>query len=136
MELKVIKPFHGKVENRDMNKGDMLHSNDVERINALVGGGYCVIVSLSDNDANENDNNADSINADTGNDNYTKGVVAHNGSVYSLETLKAAFAHIGVNIAPNAKEKGVANAIGKLTAEQLEAFNEYLNENDNNNTQE
>lgn len=57
MELKVIKPFHGKVEDRDMNKGDMLHSDDVERINALVGGGYCVIVSLSDNDANENDNN-------------------------------------------------------------------------------
>lgn len=136
MELKVIKPFHGKVENRDMNKDDMLHSDDVERINALVGGGYCVIVSLSDNDTNENDNNADSINADTGNDNYTKGVVAHNGSVYSLETLKAAFAHIGVSIAPNAKEKGVANAIGKLTAEQLEAFNEYLNENDNNDIQE
>lgn len=131
MELKVIKPFHGKVENRDMNKGDMLHSDDVERINALVGRGYCVIVSLSDNDTNENDNNADSINAD-----ITKGVVAHNGSIYSLETLKAAFAHIGVSIAPNAKEKGVANAIGKLTAEQLEAFNEYLNENDNNDIQE
>lgn len=136
MELKVIKPFHGKVEDRDMNKGDMLHSNDVERINALVGGGYCVIVSLSDNETNENDNNADNTFANIDYANVEKGVVAHNGSIYSLETLKAAFAHIGVSIAPNAKEKGVANAIGKLTAEQLEAFNEYLNENDNNNTQE
>lgn len=135
MELKVIKPFHGKVEDKVMDKGELIHSADVERINALVGGGFCAIVSLSDA-PNENDNNADSINADTGNANYEKGVVAHNGSIYSLETLKSAFAHIGVSIAPNAKEKGVANAIGKLTAEQLEAFNEYLNENDNNDIQE
>lgn len=56
MELKVIKPFHGKVENKVMNKGDLVHSTDVERINALVGGGFCVIVSLSDT-PNENDNN-------------------------------------------------------------------------------
>lgn len=48
MELKVIKPFHGKEENKVMDKGDVVHSTDVERINALVGGGYCVITSLSD----------------------------------------------------------------------------------------
>lgn len=56
MELKVIKPFHGKVENKVMNKGDLVHSTDVERINALVGGGFCAIVSLSDT-PNENDKN-------------------------------------------------------------------------------
>lgn len=61
MELKVIKPFHGKVENKVMNKGDLVHSTDVERINALVGGGYCVIVSLSDpeSDPKPNDDNSD-----------------------------------------------------------------------------
>lgn len=48
MELKVIKQFHGKVEDKVMNIGDMVHSTNVERINALVGGGYCVIVSLSE----------------------------------------------------------------------------------------
>ncbi len=61
MELKVIKPFHGKVENKVMDKGDLVHSTDVERINALVGGGYCVIVSLTDpgpdTDPNENEKN-------------------------------------------------------------------------------
>lgn len=43
MELKVIKPFHGKVEDKDMGEGDLVHSTDVERINALVG---VAIVSL------------------------------------------------------------------------------------------
>lgn len=61
MELKVIKPFHGKVENKDMGEGDLVHSTDVERINALVGGGFCVIVSLTDpepnTDPNENEKN-------------------------------------------------------------------------------
>ena len=92
MELKVIKPFHGKVENKVMNKGDLVHSTDVERINALVGGGFCVIVSLSD-------------------------------------TL------IGVSLASNVKERGVANALGKLTEEQAQKLAEYLNENDNNITE-
>lgn len=40
MELKVIKPFHGKVEDKVMDKGELIHSADVERINALVGGGF------------------------------------------------------------------------------------------------
>ena len=62
MELKVIKPFHGKVEDKVMNIGDMVCSADVERINALVGGGYCVIVSLTDTDT-EGDN--DKVNDKT-----------------------------------------------------------------------
>lgn len=51
MELKVIKPFRGKEENKVMDKGELIHSTNVERINALVGGGYCVIISLSDPEA-------------------------------------------------------------------------------------
>ena len=69
MELKVIKPFHGKVENKVMDKGDLVHSTDVERINALVGGGYCVIVSLTDPDDGED--TGDKGNADV-NDKTTK----------------------------------------------------------------
>ena len=134
MELKVIKPFHGKVENKVMNKGDLVHSTDVERINALVGGGFCAIVSLSDV-PNENDNNANDDNAPKDDANITKGSVVFNGTVYQLETLKEGLALIGVSLASNVKERGVSNALGKLTEEQAQKLAEYLNENDNNVTE-
>lgn len=130
MELKVIKPFHGKVENKVMNKGDLVHSTDVERINALVGGGFCAIVSLSDT-PNENDNN----NAHKDDANVVKGVVDYNGKVYPLDTLKEGLTLIGVSLASNAKERGVAKALGNLTEEQAQKLAEYLNENDNNITE-
>ena len=129
MELKVIKPFHGKVEDKVMDKGELIHSADVERINALVGGGFCAIVSLSDA-PNENDNNANDDNA-----NITKGSVVFNGTAYQLETLKEGLALIGVSLASNVKERGVSNALGKLTEEQAQKLAEYLNENDNNVTE-
>lgn len=134
MELKVIKPFHGKVENKDMNKGDLVHSTDVERTNALVGGGFCVIVSLSDT-PNENDNNANDDNAHKDDANVVKGFVDYNGKVYPLDTLKEGLTLIGVSLASNVKERGVANAFGKLTEEQAQKLAEYLNENDNNITE-
>lgn len=129
MELKVIKPFHGKVEDKVMDKGELIHSADVERINALVGGGFCAIVSLSDA-PNENDNNANDDDA-----NITKGSVVFNGTAYQLETLKEGLALIGVSLASNVKERGVSNALGKLTEEQAQKLAEYLNENDNNVTE-
>ena len=131
MELKVIKPFHGKVENKVMNKGDLVHSTDVERINALVSGGFCAIVSLSDA-PNENDNNANDDNAPKDDANITKDSVVFNGTAYQLETLKEGLALIGVSLASNVKERGVSNALGKLTEEQAQKLAEYLNENDNN----
>ena len=134
MELKVIKPFHGKVEDKVMNIGDMVCSTDVERINALVGGGYCAIVSLSDT-PNENDNNANDDNALKDNADVVKGVVDFNGKVYPLDTLKEGLTLIGVSLASNVKERGVANALGKLTEEQAQKLAEYLNENDNNITE-
>lgn len=134
MELKVIKPFHGKVENKDMNEGDLVHSTDVERINALVGGGYCAIVSLSDT-PNENENIDDDNNANKDDANVVKGFISYNGKVCPTDTLKAGLAHIGVSVAPNAKDRGVANALGRLTDEQAQQLTEYLNENDNNITE-
>ena len=134
MELKVIKPFHGKVEDKVMDKGELIHSADVERINALVGGGFCAIVSLSDA-PNENDNNANDDNAHKDDANVVKGVVDFNGKVYPLDTLKEGLTLIGVNLASNVKERGVANALGKLTEEQAQKLAEYLNENDNNITE-
>ena len=50
----------------------MIHSTDVERINALVGGGFCAIVSLSDA-PNENDNNAKGMDCRTHSRNHTLG---------------------------------------------------------------
>lgn len=134
MELKVIKPFHGKVENKVMNKGDLVHPTDVERINALVGGGFCAIVSLSDT-PNENDNNAADDNAHKDDANVVKGVVDYNGKVYPLDTLKEGLTLIGASLASNAKERGVAKALGNLTEEQAQKLAEYLNENDNNITE-
>lgn len=132
MELKVIKPFHGKVEDKVMDKGELIHSTDVERINALVGGGFCAIVSLSDV-PNENDNNANDDNKDDAN--IAKGFVVFNGTAYQLETLKEGLTLIGVTLASNVKERGVSNALGKLTEEQAQKLAEYLNENDNNVTE-
>lgn len=134
MELKVIKPFHGKVEDKVMDKGELIHSADVERINALVGGGFCAIVSLSDA-PNENDNNANDDNAHKDDANVVKGFVDYNGKVYPLDTLKEGITLIGVSLASNVKERGVANALGKLTEEQAQKLAEYLNENDNNITE-
>lgn len=134
MELKVIKPFHGKVEDKVMDKGELIHSADVERINALVSGGFCAIVSLSDA-PNENDNNANDDNAPKDDVNITKGSVVFNGTAYQLETLKEGLTLIGVSLASNVKERGVSNALGKLTEEQAQKLAEYLNENDNNVTE-
>jgi hypothetical protein len=134
MELKVIKPFHGKVEDKVMDKGELIHSTDVERINALVGGGFCAIVSLSDV-PNENDNNANDDNAPKDDANITKGSVVFNGTAYQLETLKVGLTLIGVSLASNVKERGVSNALGKLTEEQAQKLAEYLNEKDNNVTE-
>lgn len=133
MELKVIKPFHGKVEDKVMDKGELILSTDVERINALVGGGFCAIVSLSDA-PNENDNNAND-DAPKDDANITKGSVVFNGTAYQLETLKEGLTLIGVSLASNVKERGVSNALGKLTEEQAQKLAEYLNENDNNVTE-
>ena len=113
MELKVIKPFHGKVEDKVMDKGELIHSADVERINALVSGGFCAIVSLSDA-PNENDNNANDDNAPKDDANITKDSVVFNGTSYQLETLKEGLALIGVSLASNVKERGVSNALGKF----------------------
>lgn len=48
MILKVLKTFNGKAEGKTLSQGDVIASNDVDRINALVGRGFCEIVSLTD----------------------------------------------------------------------------------------
>lgn len=52
MTLQVVKRFTGIVEGKTLNPGDILTSDDVARINTLVGRGLCVIVSIDNPTAN------------------------------------------------------------------------------------
>lgn len=73
MQLKVVKKFNGKVEGKVLNPGDVIVTKDVERINALVSGGFCVITSLADpkkgKDADKNADGADGANGEDGGEN-------------------------------------------------------------------
>lgn len=45
-ELKVIKKFIGKEEGKILSPGEMVKTDELQRVNALVGRGYCVITSV------------------------------------------------------------------------------------------
>lgn len=115
MKLKVIKKFNGKEEGKTLSPGDMIQCDDIDRINALVGRGYCVIVAL-DNAPLPVDVIADSY-------------VEFRGKRYHMETVKVALGVIGVRVAHNAREKAVNNALAALTEEQQEDLAVALNDN-------
>lgn len=123
MELKVIKKFNGKVEGKTLRPGDVIQSNDVERINALIQKGLCVIVALG----------STRTDAESPVPNPTVEVVSNTvefqGKSYHIETVKAALGVIGIKVAHNAKEKAVSNALSALTDEQKNALNEALTHN-------
>ena len=111
MELKVIKKFNGKVEGRVLSPGDVVVTTDIDRINALVKGGYCEITSLEDVP----------VDVNTG-----SGVIEFQGTEFSLDEVKAALGAINVSVAANAGIKGVSNALGKLSEEQAATLLESL----------
>ena len=45
-DLKVIKKFNGKEEGKILSPGETVKTNDLQRVNALVGRGYCVITAF------------------------------------------------------------------------------------------
>ena len=110
MQLKVIKKFNGKDEGRILNPNDVITSTDIDRINALVGGGYCEISSLEDAPI----------------DNSGNSVVEFQGREYGLDEIKAALSVIGTPVAANAGIKGVTNALDKLSEEHITALLEEL----------
>lgn len=121
MELKVIKPFNGKAEGKTLQPGQIIHSTDVERINQLVGRGFCTIVSLGETTpaiAPELPEEATNVSVD------------FQGKKYHIETVKAALGIIGVRVAHNAKEKAVNNALSSLSDEQVQSLVEALDNND------
>ena len=121
MELRVIEKFNGKAECKTLCPGDVIQSNDVERINALVGRGYCVIVSLDNSTAPTAPNTPREVANDS---------VEFQGKRYHIETVKAALGVIGVRVAHNAKEKAVNNALSTLTDEQVLTLVEALDNNE------
>lgn len=119
MELKVIKKFNGKAEGKTLCPGDVIQSNDVDRINALIGRGFCVIIAL--------DNSEPVIaNAPKLSDEVVEETVSFQGEKYHIDTIKAALGVIGVKVAHNAKRKAVNNALSTLNDEQTQALNEAL----------
>lgn len=123
MKLRVIKPFNGKAEGKTLCPGEFIQSNDVERINALVGRGFCVIVALDDAPAA-------SETAPTTPVEVVSDHVEFQGKRYHIDTVKAALGNIGVRVAHNAKEKAVSNALSALNDEQAQTLSEMLNNNE------
>lgn len=115
MKLKVIKKFNGKEEGKTLSPGDMIQCDDIDRINTLVGRGYCIIVAMD--------------NAPMPVDLITDSYVEFRGNRYHMETVKVALGVIGVRVAHNAREKAVNNALAALTEEQQEALSQALNDN-------
>ncbi len=113
MELKVIKKFNGKEEGKTLCPGDKIQCDDIDRINALVGRGYCIILSL--------DNAPMPVNVIA--DSY----VEFRGNRHHIETVKVALGEIGVRVAHNAGVKAVTNAIANLTDQQSEELAKALN---------
>lgn len=121
MDLRVIKKFNGKAEGKTLCPGDVIQSSDVDRINALVGCGFCVIVALDSTPP------VAIPTIPTPTDEEASATVEFQGKSYPFETVKAALGVIGVKVAHNAKEKAVSNALSTLTDEQAQTLAEALN---------
>lgn len=111
MILKVIKRFNGKDEGKILNPGDVVVTSDLDRINALVGRGLCVITSVGE------DKKADEKSAK----------ISFQQKEYSLDEVKDALNSIGVQTAKNAGATSVAKKLDELTIEQGITLSERLN---------
>lgn len=110
MKLNVLHIFRDKEDHTTIHKvGDTLCISDLTRINHLVKIGYCEIVSIDDDPIEDNSDK-----------------VYFNDNDYDLDVIKNALGEIGSPVAPNAKVKGVTNALAKLTEEQTNALLEVL----------
>jgi len=124
MKLRVIKPFNGKAEDKTLCPGEIIQSNNVERINALVGRGFCIIVALDDAPT------ATPATTPTPPVEVVSDHVEFQGKRYHIETIKAALGIMGIRVAHNAKEKAVSNALSALNDEQAQTLSEMLNNNE------
>jgi len=122
MKLKVIKAFIGIAEGeKTLLPGQTIVTNDLTRINTLVGRGLCEIIEVEA----PNTENAGGDAGSAGNE-----VVEFNGNSYALDVIKAAMVKVGIQVAKNAKVNGVNNALAKLTDEQTTELYQVLNESE------
>lgn len=112
LKLKVIQDFRDRDNVEHIHhKGDVLSLSDLDRVNDMVSRKLCVIVSVE----------TPTVEAP-----QPKEAVIFQGTNYEINVIKEALAAIGVSVAPNAKAKGVENALSKLTDEQTNALSETL----------
>ena len=112
MKLEVSIAFHDKFDTSiEYKEGQVVEFDDIDRVNDLVHRGLCKIVD---------EQHLDALNRGGK-------VVVFRDVEYGLDVVKSALAEIGVSVAPNSKEKGVANIIDKLSGEQSEALFDALN---------
>lgn len=108
MKLKIICPFTDKFDHVTAYKaGDVLTTEDIDRVNDLVARGLCVIESFDD-------------------ESECPAVVAFNEQRYPLVDIKEALKGIDVPVAANAGAKGVTKVLSMLTEEQTTALSKAL----------
>lgn len=108
MELKVIKPFRDKLTQKKVNVGDVVNTDDLERVNDLVARGFCIITSV------ENSKQADP----------TKITLFE--KEFDLKTVKDALGTMEVKVAANAGIAAVEKKIAELTEDQKKTLSETL----------
>lgn len=105
LKLKVIQDFRDRDNVEHIHhSGDVLTLSDLNRVNDMVSRKLCVIVSVE----------TETVEAP-----QPKETVSFQGASYEINVIKEALAAIGVNVAANAKAKGVENALSKLTEDQI-----------------
>lgn len=105
LKLKVIQDFRDRDNVEHIHHpGDVLTLSDLNRVNDMVSRKLCVIVSVE----------TETVEAP-----QPKETVSFQGASYEINVIKEALAAIGVNVAANAKAKGVENALSKLTEDQI-----------------
>lgn len=110
MKLKVLTPFKDKLNHKKVYKvGDILVTEDLERINDLAARGLCAIASL-DNEAKSD----------------LPAMVTFEQKEYPLADIKAALEAIDIPMAANAGSKGVTKVLAILTKEQVAALSTVL----------
>lgn len=120
MELLVNSPFRDKYNTENIyQKGDVVETEDLDRINDLVSRKLCVIQSLTSPKSGDENQNGKSDEKD---------FVAFGDKEYEVEQMKEALKAIGVEVHHSCGEPGVSKKIANLTEEQIEQLSAKLSE--------
>ncbi len=119
MQLKVLKEFTDKHDLSVRYKpGDVLVSDDVERIDNLIERGLCSVVSVKSDAPIEEEKSQTETKPKT---------VMVDGSEYPLAKVKVALEALGVDVAKNAGVAAVVKEVDALTEQQQAQLSTLLN---------